>query len=94
MGCAMFLRGCCVDFISKTQGLLALSCSEAERYAIGYGAMETIVVRSCVREVSIAPIATITSFADSYVGKPMTTRRGASSLACSTPYSSPASVTR
>ena len=52
MGCAMYLLGNCVGFMSKTQGLLALSSGEAGLYAIGYGVMETIFLRNFLREVN------------------------------------------
>ena len=55
MGRALFLRGRCVGFASKTQGLSALSSGEAELYAIGYGVIKTIFARSFLREVSPTP---------------------------------------
>ena len=78
MGCAMYLLGNCVGFVSKTQGLLALSSGEAEIYAIGYGVMETIFLRSFLREVNLSPRVTITICTDSIAGKSMATRYGAS----------------
>ena len=50
--------GCCAGFASKTHGLSALSSGEAELYAIGFGATETIFVRSFLREAKWAPKAT------------------------------------
>ena len=78
MGCAMYLLGNCVGFMSKTQGLLALSSGEAELYAIGYGVMETIFLRNFLREVNLSPRVTITIYTDSTAGTSMATRYGAS----------------
>ena len=78
MGCAMYPLGNCVGFMSKTQGLLALSSGEVELYAIGYGVMETIFLRNFIREVNLSPKVTITVYTDSAAGKSMATRYGAS----------------
>jgi len=74
----MYLLGNCVGFMSKTQGLLALSSGEAELYAIGYGVMETIFLRNFLREVNLSPRVPITIYTDSTAGKSMATRYGAS----------------
>ena len=77
MGCAMHLRGTCVGFASKTQGLLALSGGEAELYAIGYGVMEAIFVKNFLREANLAPKVTISMYTNSAAGNSMATRHGA-----------------
>ena len=64
--------------MTKTQGLLALSSGEAELYAIGYGGMETIVLRSFLRGVNLAPKGAIAMCTGSTAGKSMATRYGAS----------------
>ena len=78
MGCAMYLLGMCVGFMSKTQGRLALSSGEAELCATGYGVMETIPLGNFIQEVNLAPKVTITINTDSIAGKSMATRHGAS----------------
>ena len=59
MGCAVRLLGNCVGFMSKTQGLLALSSGEAELHASGYGVAEAIFARTFLRGVSLAPKVTL-----------------------------------
>eukprot|EP00438_Fugacium_kawagutii_P032978 Skav223888 [mRNA] locus=scaffold1226:690731:692230:- [translate_table: standard] len=77
-GMALFFLGSLITSQSRTQQTVATSSGEAELYAIGLGAGESLFVRSLLLESQIATKVNIKLHTDSTAGKSMATRFGTS----------------
>ena len=63
---------------SRTQQTIALSSGEAELYAIGAGAADSLFIRSLLLEACLIPRVHLFVHTDSTAGKSMASRRGTS----------------
>ena len=81
-GMALYFLGALITSQSRTQQTVATSSGEAELYAIGLGASESLFIRSLLLESQIAQKVNIRLHTDSTAGKSMATRFGTSKKTC------------
>ena len=77
-GMALYFLGALITSQSRTQQTVATSSGEAELYAIGLGASESLFIRSLLLESQTAQKVNIKLHTDSTAGKSMATRFGTS----------------
>jgi hypothetical protein len=66
--------GATISTLSRTQQTLALSSGEAELYAFGLGAAESLFIKSLILKAGFAKSCGITLYTDSSAGKSMSNR--------------------
>ena len=74
----LYFLGTLITSQSRTQATVALSSGEAELYAIGLGASESLFIRSLLLESQLSKNVNIRIHTDSTAGKSMATRFGTS----------------
>ena len=77
-GVANYLLGVNLQSHSRTQQTIALSSGEAELYAIGAGAADSLFIRSLLLEACLIPKVHLFIHTDSSAGKSMASRYGTS----------------
>ena len=77
-GVATYLLGVNLQSHSRTQQTIALSSGEAELYAIGAGAADSLFIRSLLLEACLIPRVHLFVHTDSTAGKSMASRYGTS----------------
>ena len=77
-GVATYLLGVNLQSHSRTQQTIALSSGEAELYAIGAGAADSLFIRSLILEACVIPKVHLFIQTDSTAGKSMASRYGTS----------------
>ena len=79
-GAVLQVLGCAIHHFSKTQGTSATSSAEAELYAIGSGAAESLGLVNFLQETKLGSKTTLHVHTDSSSAKTISTRIGVSKL--------------
>ena len=77
-GVATYLLGVNLQSHSRTQQTIALSSGEAELYAIGAGAADSLFIRLLLLQACLTPKVHLFINTDSAAGKSMASRHGTS----------------